>query len=132
MAAAHDLKILIVEDEAVVGIYVGKMLTRAGFGISGIVSTGEEAIASARKEPPSLVLMDVMLGSGLDGAQAAEAICAAGAVPIIFMTGCSKDDVLKRLKRVRPAGFLLKPFESSDLLSAIQSVFPDVNTTLAR
>ncbi len=73
-----------------------------------------------------------MLGCGLDGAQAAEEICTSGAIPIIFMTGCSKQDVLKRLKHVTPAGFLLKPFEESDLLNAIHSVFSDVNTTVAR
>ncbi len=129
MAAARDLKILIVEDETFIGMCVGKMLAREGFTVQRIVSTGEEAIASARKEPPSLILMDVMLAGDLDGAQTAEAIrVAAGDIPIIFMTGYPREVVMKRLKNVTPSGFLLKPFDPTDLVNAILAVFPDVTT----
>ncbi len=128
MAAARDLKILIVEDETFIGMCVGKMLAREGFTVQRIVSTGEEAIASARKEPPSLILMDVMLAGDLDGAQTAEAIRGAADIPIIFMTGYPREVVMKRLKNVTPSGFLLKPFDPTDLVNAILAVFPDVTT----
>jgi hypothetical protein len=60
-------KILVVEDEGIVLLHIKKTLERLGYVVSGIASTGEDAIVRAAEDRPDLVLMDVVL----EGAAAA-------------------------------------------------------------
>ena len=63
--------ILIVEDEAIVAMDLRLHLQDLGYAVSGLASTGEEAVAMAARTRPSLVLMDISLGAGMDGIEAA-------------------------------------------------------------
>jgi len=55
-------RILIVEDEAITAMDLAAELSNLGYEICGTVDTADEAIATALREKPQLVLMDIRLG----------------------------------------------------------------------
>ena len=113
-------KILIVEDERIIAQGVGETLKGLGYGISGIASSGAEAIQKAINLSPDLVLMDIVLKGEMDGIEAAEQIRTRLDIPSIFMTAYDDETVLKRAKVTEPYGYLLKPFEERGLHANIQ------------
>jgi len=112
-------RILIVEDEAIVAMDLKLQLLDLGYAAAGLASTGEEAIALAESLQPDLVLMDISLGSGMDGIEAANLVQAKG-IPVVFLTAFADEATLARAKETGPYGYLLKPFEERTLHSTIE------------
>ncbi|MCX6564796.1 MAG: response regulator, partial [Candidatus Aminicenantes bacterium] len=54
-------RILVVEDEYLVAHDISNMLLDLGYEVAGVVSTAEEAMAAVRKQPPDMVLLDIVL-----------------------------------------------------------------------
>ena len=81
-----EIKILVVEDEAIVARNIEKRLSNAGYHISGVVTTAKEAIEKAHSAKPDLVLMDIKLKGEMDGIEAAKIIRKNLRLPIIFLT----------------------------------------------
>lgn len=112
--------ILIVEDERVVARDIEGALTRLGYRVVGIASSGDEAIRIARQETPGLVLMDIHLRGDLDGIETARQIGLELAVPIIFLTAFSDGETIERATAVEPFGYIVKPFKEVDLRCQIE------------
>ena len=66
--------ILIVEDEAIVAADLAGKLEQLGYEVVGTAAKGEEAVESACRLKPEVVLMDIRLKGAMDGIEAAEAI----------------------------------------------------------
>ncbi len=113
-------KILIVEDEAIVAGDIKDSLETMGYAVCGAVSTGEEAVERVEADGPDLVMMDIVLKGGMDGVQAAETIGARFDVPVIFLTAHADSDLIHRVKRTKPFGYLLKPFDDKELQTIIE------------
>ena len=113
-------KILVVEDEGIVLLHIKKTLERAGYTVSGIAATGEDAIMRALEDRPDLVLMDVVLRGAADGIDAAEKIRALFAIPIIYLTAHADETTLQRAKVTEPFGYIVKPFKERDLFISIE------------
>jgi signal transduction histidine kinase len=112
--------ILIVENEAVVAVDLAHKLRRLGYGITGTVWRGEDAVALARELRPDLVLMDIRLAGRMDGIEAAEQIRAECGLPVIYLTAYSDRATLQRAKVTEPFGYILKPFAERELQSHIE------------
>jgi len=112
-------KILIVEDEAIVAMDLRLRLRDLGYGVAGLASNGEEAIAMAANLRPDLLLMDISLGAGMDGIEAAHHAQALG-LPVVFLTAFADEATLARAKESAPYGYLLKPFDERSLHSTIE------------
>jgi len=112
--------ILVVEDESVVAQDIQNSISRIGHEVAGWATTAEEAIALAEENHPDLVLMDIRLGGEVDGITAAERIRQSFDIPVIFLTAFADDETLARVKLVGPFGYILKPFDESDLRIAIE------------
>ena len=112
--------ILVVEDESVVAQDIQNSIGRIGHEVAGWATTAEEAIALAEENHPDLVLMDIRLGGEADGITAAEQIRSSFDIPVIFLTAFADDETLARVKLVGPFGYILKPFDESDLRIAIE------------
>ncbi len=111
--------ILIVEDEAIVAMDLRLHLQDLGYAVSGLASTGEEAVATAARTRPSLVLMDISLGAGMDGIEAAHHMQGMG-LPVVFLTAFADEATLTRAKESGPYGYLLKPYDERTLHSTIE------------
>jgi CheY-like chemotaxis protein len=116
LRAAHAARVLIIEDEPIIAMDLRQLVESAGHHVVGVASSEAEAVAIAEREAPGLVLADVNLGQGGDGAAAVERILARHAVPVIFVTAYP-ERLLTGL-RVEPAFVIAKPFEPGALAVA--------------
>jgi PAS domain S-box-containing protein len=116
---AHE-RILIVEDEGIVAADLETTIKQLGYRVVGAATTGEEAIDTAERTDPDLVLMDIRLKGDMDGIEAAEQIIARLDIPVTYLTAYADSDTLGRAKLTLPYGYVLKPFEEKDLQTAIE------------
>ena len=116
----HKESILIVDDDRTTASIMQLHLNNFGYHVAGIASSAKEAINIARDIEPDLVLMDIRLGEGADGIDAAMAISKHMDVPIVFVTSHSDSETLRRAKIVNPVGFINKPLRESDLKTTIE------------
>ena len=87
---------------------ISLMLENLGYNIAGIITSGEEALASIGTIKPDLIIMDIMLGGPMDGVETARIIKEQYGIRVIFSSGSSEDATLTRVQKIRPAGFILK------------------------
>ena len=113
-------KILIVEDDRIVARDIEQQLSRIGHSVVGVTADGESAVQLARETAPDLVLMDIRLEGEMDGIEAAERIRQTAQVPVIYLTAYADDQTLARARLTEPFGYILKPFEDSQLRTAIE------------
>ncbi|HXR23747.1 MAG TPA: response regulator [Candidatus Binataceae bacterium] len=90
------LRILVVEDEALIAESISTGLTRAGCNIVAAVDTGAAAIEAATELRPDLVLMDIHLKGEMDGIEAASVITERLRVPVVYLTAHSDRATLQR------------------------------------
>lgn len=111
-------KVLIAEDEAIIRLDLKEMLEEEGLDVIGEVSDGEAAIRLARERGPDLIIMDIKM-PGMDGLAAAERIVDEGLGAVLILTAFSQRDLVARAAEAGAMGYLVKPFQKSDLIPAI-------------
>ena len=111
-------KILIAEDEAIIRLDLKEMLEEEGLDVVAEASDGEAAIRLAREQNPDLVIMDIKM-PGMDGLAAAERIIEEGLGAVLILTAFSQKDLVQRAADAGAMGYLVKPFQKSDLMPAI-------------
>jgi PAS domain S-box-containing protein len=115
-----NVKILVVEDEAVTGMDIRKSLTELGYSVCAIATTGELAVRKAGELHPDLILMDIMLAGKMNGIEAAELIKKQYHIPVVYLTAYSDDSFLAKAKITEPFGYILKPFRELELKTTIE------------
>jgi len=115
-----EIKVLIVEDEAIVADDLKGTLQNWGHTVLGIASSGEEAIQMAAEQRPDLVLMDIVLRGDADGIETAAQLRGRFDIPVIFVTAHADDEMLRRARLTEPFGYVLKPFDEQELHVNIQ------------
>ncbi|MEA3487242.1 MAG: response regulator, partial [Thermodesulfobacteriota bacterium] len=113
-------QILVVEDEQIVAIDIHNRLQDMGYGVAAIVSSGEEAIRKTAELCPDLVLMDITLGKGMDGIEAANRIHVKYNIPVIYISSNIAEGRMEQIKATNPFGFIVKPFEDKELRITIE------------
>ncbi|MHB8102473.1 MAG: response regulator [Methanosarcina sp.] len=113
-------RILIVEDEHIVAMGIKRMLKSLGYTVTGVASSGEDAISKAESTFPDIVLMDIMLKGDMDGVEATREIKARLDIPVVYLTAYSDNNILERAKITEPFGYIIKPFDEKDLYSSIE------------
>jgi CheY-like chemotaxis protein len=122
MTSNSPSKILIVEDEAILAMCLQDKLSDLGYGITAMVSNGEQAVEAAIEFAPDLVLMDIKLNGNIDGIEAARQIRQQSAIPVIFMSAYSDVDTLQRAFLTGPSGYLVKPVRLENLSQELERV----------
>lgn len=116
---AHE-RILIVEDEAVTAMSIGKILTDRGYCVAGIIPDGETVLARLGDLKPDLVLMDIELAGSMNGIETAENIRMRHHLPVIYLTAYSDDRCLDLARKTEPFGCIVKPIREDELRAAIE------------
>lgn len=114
-----DTNILVVEDQRAVAGALRMRLRGLGYDVLDIAKNGREAIEKATALKPDLILMDIRLGDGIDGIEAARRIRSNADIPVVYVTAYADRDLLDRARATGPAGFINKPFTTKDLLTTI-------------
>lgn len=119
-----SLTILVVEDEALVGMELQEGLILAGHRVPEVLSHGDEVVPAVARNRPDLVLMDIRIDGPIDGIEAATRLRAVSPVPIVFLTAYNDAPTRRRLEAVRPEGVLVKPFTEAELAEVVRRLFP--------
>jgi DNA-binding response OmpR family regulator len=113
------MKILIVEDNALVAMDLEQQLLFAGHEVIGIASTVAEAIEVARNTDGDLALMDVSLADGSSGVDAARLLKNRYNIPSVYITADLPGSPEVRLYGI---GHLSKPFDEGELLRSVSFI----------
>ena len=111
-------RLLIAEDEAIIRLDLKEMLEEEGYEVVGEAADGEAAVRLARENDPDLVIMDVKM-PGMDGLTAAEKIVDEQLSAVLILTAFSQRDLVQRAAEAGAMGYLVKPFQKTDLMPAI-------------
>lgn len=110
------MRILVVEDEAMIALQMEIVLKQAGHDVVAVADDVEPAVDDAQAKRPELALVDIQLGEHASGLHVAAALKNIG-VPSLFVTG----NCLGRDRGDIALGCLHKPFTSIQVLAAIQA-----------
>ena len=114
------LRILIVEDEPVIAENISMYLDNADFEVSGIAYDSLEAKDQLITNTPDAAILDVNLESEDDGIDIAGYINEKFQLPFLFLTSYSDKETLERAKKVKPSGYIVKPFNEKTLLASLE------------
>ena len=118
-APAAGLKVLVVEDEALIRMDLAEMLTEEGYVVAGEAGDGEQALELARRLHPDLVIMDIKMPK-VDGIAAAAAIVEERIAPVVMLTAFSQRDLIEQARDAGAMAYLVKPFQRHELVPAIE------------
>ncbi len=118
-AGAARKRVLIAEDEALIRLDLAEMLAEEGYDVVGEAGDGETAVRLAEDLRPDLCILDIKMPI-MDGLAAAEKIAGAKIAPVIILTAFSQRDLVERARAAGAMAYLVKPFQQSDLVPAIE------------
>lgn len=117
--ASAPARVLVAEDEALIRMDLVEMLREEGYDVVGDVGDGERAVELALLHQPDVVLLDVKMPV-LDGLAAAERLRDEGVGPVVMLTAFSQREVVDRANDAGVMGYIVKPFQRSDLRPTIE------------
>ena len=128
-------KVLIIEDEFLIALNLKETLTKEAFDVIGTASSYTESIQICKSRIPDIALVDINIEGDKNGIETAAFLKEAFGVAIIFLTAYNSDEVFELAKKVNPAAFLTKPFESQEVVRAVQLLaqkrsLPTINISL--
>jgi response regulator NasT len=113
------LRIVIADDEAVIRLGLRAMLEDQGYQVVGEASDGRRALDLVRKLRPDLVFLDIKM-PGVDGLQAARALFADRAVPVVILTAYADRAFVEQARSAGALAYLVKPVREGDLAPAVE------------
>ena len=116
---SQPIRILIVEDKAIIADDIALKLEQLGYQVVNIAEDGETALQLAAQHQPDLVLMDIRLPGQLDGIETARTLLKTRKLPIIYLTAHSDQAIVNRAMETSPAAYIVKPFDTRELQIAI-------------
>lgn len=114
------VKILIVEDEAIIADDIFDTLEELDYEALEPAHTFSEAIEKIEKFNPDIAILDIQLSGKKSGIDLANRINEVYHFPFIFLTSNSDQFTLDQAKKVQPSAFLVKPFSKEELYTSIE------------
>jgi DNA-binding NarL/FixJ family response regulator len=116
------LRVVVADDQALVRVgFCGIIAATPGFEVVGEAANGAEAVETARRARPDVILMDVRMPV-MDGIEATRRITESTDVRALILTTFDLDEYVFGALRAGASGFLLKDTLPADLLTAIRVV----------
>ncbi len=113
------VRIVIAEDEALIRLDLKETLEEEGYEVVGAVGRGDEAVELVKELHPDLAILDIKM-PGMDGITAAKEIAAGRWAAVLILTAFSQRDLVEQARDAGAIGYLVKPFQKSDLVPAIE------------
>lgn len=117
-------KILIIDDDKLVISSIGRLLSKSGYEIT-LCTSGDQAIEIFQKGTFDLIICDVLM-PGRDGVDTIGKIteiqqnASVKKTPVLFITGFADTSLETRAQELNPVGYILKPFDTGNLLEVIK------------
>ena len=114
------MRILVVEDEMIIGAKISMYLSELGYEVTGVIPRAEEALLHVKENPPDIALLDIRLKGEMDGIELAGILRQQYNIPVVFLTANTDDATFDQAKKVKPYAFLAKPFGKQELKRALE------------
>lgn len=115
----EPIRILIVEDEAIIAMDLQETLNEAGYKVIAAVPSGDEALTLCAREKPDLVLMDVHLQGTLTGIETAQRLRESYAIPSVLLTAHYDSATLAASQQAGIFAYLIKPYDQRELCATL-------------
>jgi two-component system, response regulator PdtaR len=113
------VRVVIAEDEAIIRLDLKEILEEEGYEVVGETGRGDEAVELVRKHHPDLAILDIKM-PGMDGLTAAKEITGERLAAVLILTAFSQRDLIDQAREAGALAYLVKPFQKSELLPAIE------------
>jgi len=113
------IRVVIAEDEAIIRLDLRETLEEEGYEVVGETGRGDQAVELVRELRPDLAILDIKM-PGMDGLEAARAISSERICGVLMLTAFSQRDIIEEARDAGALAYLLKPFQKSDLIPAIE------------
>ena len=113
------VRVVIAEDEAIIRLDLKETLEEEGYEVVGETGRGDEAVALVAEHEPDLAILDIKM-PGMDGLTAAREIASARKAAVLILTAFSQRDLIEQARDAGALAYLVKPFQKSELLPAIE------------
>jgi DNA-binding NarL/FixJ family response regulator len=110
--------VLVVDDDPKVAATLRHLLVASGYSVPEVVLRAADLQRALAAAKPDLVLMDIELGFGPSGVDLAAIVPAE--VPVLFVSAHADPATLAKVKKLKPAGFVVKPYEARQLRAAVE------------
>jgi two-component system, LytTR family, response regulator LytT len=124
----EHLKILIVEDEVLIAEDLKDILKTFGLKKIEMVHDKASALENLRLKKPDIAILDIRMEKELDGLEIGEFIQNNYNLPFIFITAHSDIEMIKKIIKTKPVGYITKPFKKSDLFANINLAIEQLTT----
>ncbi|MFD2036417.1 LytR/AlgR family response regulator transcription factor [Belliella marina] len=115
-------RILVVEDDVNIAENIEEILELLGYVNIDIANSANQAIKIVKKYRPDMIFMDIKLKGDKDGIELGEILKQMVDAPLVFVTSYSDPTIIERAKRINPAGFIVKPFNTNDIHAIVEIV----------
>jgi CheY-like chemotaxis protein len=112
-------RVLVIDDEALIGMWLQAELERLGCEVVGIASTRAECLEAVERERPDAIFMDICLPNGEDGIEIAREVKALSGAALVFVTGYSNGDYRERAMALEPLAYVAKPVSGTALCKLV-------------
>ena len=113
------IKVLTIEDNSIIAKLLREILEKENYFVFENLSSAEEAIAFLKVHKPELVIIDIMLNGKDDGIKIGEYLLKKDTIPYIYVTSYNQKEIMDKIKRTRPHGFIAKPFKPIDIKTTV-------------
>ncbi|MGB3734358.1 MAG: response regulator [Ilumatobacter sp.] len=113
------LRVVIAEDEAIIRMDLRETLEEEGYVVVGETGRGDTVVDIIRETAPDLAILDIKM-PGADGLEAARTINTERLCGVLMLTAFSQREVVEEARDAGALAFLVKPFQKSDLIPAIE------------
>jgi len=120
LVSMKKTKVLIVEDEIIIADNICDSLVQEGYDVLEPCISYSEAVNSLETETPDIAILDIQLSGKKTGVDVAQFINEKIHIPFIFLTSNTDRLTLSQAEHVPPNSFLVKPFNSGELVAAIE------------
>lgn len=118
-------RLMVVDDSRVVGLQIRKLLEGTEFEVACFCTDGETAIDQYGEVQPDIVTVDLIM-PGIDGLETAETILEEHPeARIVMVSSLAYDGTVQEVGSIGAKGFLAKPFEKEELVSALYKALED-------
>jgi response regulator NasT len=112
-------RVVIAEDEAIIRLDLRETLEEEGYEVVGETGRGDQAVELVRSLRPDVAVLDIKM-PGLDGIEAARVIATERICATLILTAFSQRDVVEQARDAGALAYLVKPFQKTDLVPAIE------------
>jgi len=120
-------KVIVVEDEPLIADDLAQTLENLGYEVIKVLDNADDCVATLRKNKADIALLDINIKGAIDGIMLADIIKKEFGIPFIFITSYTDDDTLNKVKKLGPSGFIVKPFEDSEIRGTIEIALYNTN-----